>query len=162
MIVTTRDFSVATSLPLEHLQVDSFGEDDGRNLLLQVLGTNYSQASPSDQEAALSISRAFGGFPLALAQIGGFINQRRLRLGDFMKLYERNAGRIEARKSLEGDYEHTLSTVWDISFGKLMENSVSLLSVLSFLDPDCIPEEIILQGSADITGDFTFLSDELE
>jgi len=60
------------------------------------------------------------------------------------------------------DYEHTLSTVWQGSFGKLTENSTRLLNVLSFLNPDCLPEDILSQGAEGLGEEFSFLSDGME
>jgi len=60
------------------------------------------------------------------------------------------------------DYEHTLSTVWQGSFGKLTENSTRLLNVLSFLNPDCIPEDILSQGAEGLGEEFSSLSDGME
>jgi hypothetical protein len=79
-------------------------------MLLKAVGIENS--SPSDKEHAVAISRAFGGLPLALTQIGRFITQRKLSLQDFLPLYERYSSRIDARKAPGSDYEHTLSTVW--------------------------------------------------
>ncbi len=160
VLVTTRDFAVAANLPAQYLQINTMSYEDGSEMLLKAVGID--QASPSDQEDALAISKALGGLPLALAQIGGFITQRKLHLRDFLPLYERNTAKIDARKPSGGDYEHTLGTVWNVSFEKLSDHSIRLLTVLSLLDPDSVAEEVILQGSRGLDGPFSFLSDEME
>lgn len=120
------------------------------------------QTASSDLDLAFTISRTLGGLPLALAQIGGFINQRKLSLADFLRLYEKNPARIGSRRTHDGDYEYTMSTVWDVSFEKLTGDATSLLNILAFFDPDNISESILLQGSDGIDGKFSFLADELE
>ncbi|KAF4984957.1 hypothetical protein FDECE_16948 [Fusarium decemcellulare] len=160
VLVATRDFTVATSLVTKHVVVDALGDEDGSKMLLKAL--DLDRPSPDDEEHALAISRTFGGLPLALTQIGGFIKQRKMSLKEFLPLYERHSARIDARKAPGSDYEHTLSTVWDVSFEKLTEISTRLLNLLSFFDPDGISEDILLQGSQDIDDEFSFLSDEMD
>lgn len=160
VLITTRDFTVATILASQHVQVTALAEEDGSKMLLKVIGSE--NASPSDTQHAFAISRAFGGLPLALTQVGGFIMQRRLSLQDFLPLYEKYSSKIDSRKVPGSDYEYTLSSVWDVSFGKLTEDSTRLLNVLSFFNPDCIPEEILSQGSGGLDDEFTFLVDEME
>jgi hypothetical protein len=160
VLLTTRDLAVATSLAAQHVQVDALSEDDGSKLLLKAIDVDH--ASPADAEHARAISRTLGGLPLALAQIGGFVTLRKLSLHEVLPLYERYSTRIHARKAPGSDYQHTLSTVWDVSFDKLTETSTTLLRLLSFFDPDGISEDILLQGSDGLDEKFAFLSDELE
>ncbi len=55
-----------------------------------------------------------------------------------------------------------MSTVWNFSFERLTKTSAQLLNLLSFFDPDSIPEDILLHGSQGLDDEFAFLSDELE
>jgi hypothetical protein len=129
-------------------------------MLLKALDLHHP--SLDDKQHAYAISKTFGGLPLALAQISGFIQQRKVSLKEFLPLYERYSVKIDTRKAPGCDYEHTLSTVWSVSFKKLTETSTSLLNLLSFCDPDGISEDILLQGSQNIGDEFSFLSDEME
>lgn len=129
-------------------------------MLLKAL--NIGAASQADLQNASNISRSLGGLPLALAQIGGFVTQRKLSLQEVLPLYERYAAKIDARKAPRSDYEHTLSTVWDVSFQKLSANPTRLLYLLSYFDPDGISEDILIHGSEGLSESFAFLSDELE
>ncbi|KAK5630391.1 hypothetical protein RRF57_006106 [Xylaria bambusicola] len=160
VLLTTRNFTVATALAGQYIQVDTLSDSDGSELLLKAAGLDINSESNMDQ--ALAISRAFGGFPLALTQIGGFIAQRKLSLQGFLPLYERNSAKIDARKAPGSDYEYTLSTVWDLTFRDLSETSAQLLNLFSFFDPDGISEDILLQGSHGLDERFSFLSDEME
>lgn len=160
ILVTTRDLTVATSLVTTHVSVDALGDEEGSRLLLKALDLHDS--APDDRQHAVAITKTFGGLPLALAQIGGFIKQRKLSLNEFLPLYERNSSKIDARKTPGSDYEHTLSTVWNVSLEKLTETSTCLLNLLSFFEPDVIPEDILLQGSRNMDDEFSFLCDEME
>ncbi|KAI5457573.1 P-loop containing nucleoside triphosphate hydrolase protein [Mariannaea sp. PMI_226] len=141
LLLTMRDFTVATSLVNKHLLVDALGDEDGRKMLLKAL--NLDHTSPDHAQHAFAISKTFGGLPLALTQIGGFIKQRKMSLKEFLPLYERYSAKIDARKAPGSDYEHTLSM-------KLTETSTRLLNSLSFLTPMNIDDE------------FSFLSEELD
>ncbi|TGJ79179.1 hypothetical protein E0Z10_g9594 [Xylaria hypoxylon] len=160
VLLTTRNFAVATTLAAQYMQVDTFSDNDGSELLLKAIGQDHTTAS--DAEHAISISRAFGGLPLALTQVGGFIAQRKLSLHSFLPLYERNSAKINARKAPGSDYEHTLSTVWDFAFKDLSETATCLLNLLSFFDPDGISEDILLRGSSGLGDGLSFLTDEMD
>lgn len=79
-----------------------------------------------------------------------------------MPLYEKNSARIDARKVGIGSYEHTLSTVWDMSLSKVTGESRELLSVLAYFQPDAISEEILSEGSSHVDQEkFGFFEDEM-
>ncbi|KAI0157224.1 hypothetical protein GGR57DRAFT_461278 [Xylariaceae sp. FL1272] len=163
ILLTTRDFDVARNPAAECIQIDPFDVAEGCTMLLKQIGLDPSVSS--NQQHAEDITKALGGLPLALSQIGGFIAQRRLALKDFLALYERNAAKIDARKITKDDYEYTLSTVWNVSFEKLPEDSTKLLNMMVFFDPDSIDEEIFFEGSqtdVDLDPDFEFLADEMD
>lgn len=131
-------------------------------MLLKAVGIDEASSS-DDTQQGLAISRTFGGLPLALAQIGGFITQRKLALHEVLPLYSRYSTKLDARKAPGSDYEHTLSSVWDVSFERLTDSPTRLLSLLSFLDPDGIHEDILLRGAEGLDDEsLSFLTDEFE
>ena len=92
------------------------------------------------------------------------MSQRKIPLSDFLPLYEKHTARIDKKKPAGSDYEHTLSTVWDVSFSKLPGSSIELLNLLAFFNPDGVHEQILIEGSrdGDIKERFPFLGDEME
>jgi tetratricopeptide (TPR) repeat protein len=54
-------------------------------------------------------------------------------------------------------YTHSLATVWEISIQRLSSASTMLLSILSCLDPDGVPEAMIRQGTKESV-ELAFLS----
>lgn len=61
------------------------------------------------------------------------------------------------------DYEHTLSTVWEMSLANLTGDSYKLQNLLAFFEPDAIHELILLEGSKQVAEtEFDFLKDEME
>lgn len=163
ILLTTRDFDVANNPAAQCLHVEPFDDIEGSTMLLKQIGLD--PAVPANKEHATAITQVLGGLPLALGQIGGFIAQRRLPLKGFLALYEKNAAKIDARKTGKVDYEHTLSTVWDVSFQKLPENATKLLNMLIFFDPDGVDEAIFLERSQTEPGidhEFEFVADDME
>ena len=161
VLLTTRDFNASHTLTALGWQVRPFDEEAGAQLLLDITGFNAELES--NRSEAKDIARTLGGLPLALNQIGGFISQRKIPLQDFLPLYERNAAKIDSRKTGLTDYEHTLSTVWEISLNRLSGDSIELLQVMAFLQPDSIHEEMLIEGSK-MSGhtELQFMQDEME
>lgn len=161
VIITTRDFNAAHSLASVGYHVKPFDDSTGSKALLELIGLDSTLKS--NHAKATEISQALGGLPLAISQIGGFIVQRRLPLKDFLPLYERNSTKIDCRRTGLSDYDHTISTVWEMSLSNLGGDSCNLLSLLAFLEPDAIHEEILLEGSKEVYNtQFDFLKNEME
>jgi hypothetical protein len=78
--------------------------------LLDILGLD-SESTSHQAEAKLITSKP-GGLPLALNQIGGFIAQRQMPLGNFLAFYDRNSLSVDEKGSESMDSSHTLATVW--------------------------------------------------
>ncbi|KAF2234366.1 TPR-like protein [Viridothelium virens] len=161
VLLTTRDFNAAHAPATSGLHVQPFDYILGSQLLLDIIGLDVNVES--NRLKAEEIARTLGGLPLALNQIGGFITQRKMPLQDFLPLYERNAPRIDSRKTGLSDYDHTLSTVWEMSLTRLSGDSVELLQLMAFLEPDSIHEEILVEGSKNSgESQFQFMQDEMD
>jgi hypothetical protein len=161
VLLTSRDFNAARSPASAGFHVQPFDDATGSDVLLHLVGLETNL--PSNQEKARVITHALGGLPLAINQIGGFISQRKFPLQDFLPLYERNSAKIDARKTGLSDYEHTLSTVWEISLSKLTGDPCTLLNLLVFFEPDAIHEVVLTEGSKSLDdNEFEFLHDEME
>jgi hypothetical protein len=128
-------------------------------MLLRLIGLDTQL--PSNQEKAEAISHALGGLPLALAQIGGFISKRKIPLQEFLPLYERHSATIDSKKIGISNYEHTLSTAWEMSLSKLSGDSGNLLNLLIFFEPDAIHELVLIEGSKLLDNEFEFLQDDM-
>jgi hypothetical protein len=161
VLLTSRDSAAWFGTTAESCKVQPFDDEAGVSAFLGLIGRGtYSE---SEGTAAKKIMQTLGGLPLAINQISGFIVQQRLALEDFLPLYERNSTKIDAKKSTRGDYEHTLSTVWELALSQLPGPSRTLQTILVFLDPDKVHESVLREGGEQIQeGDFEFLGDEME
>ncbi|KAF2791049.1 TPR-like protein [Melanomma pulvis-pyrius CBS 109.77] len=161
VLLTTRDASAVHSPASKGFHVQPFNDTDGSEVLLKLVGLD--SASTSNRDKAVAITKSLGGLPLALTQIGGFIVQRKLPLQNFLPLYERNASKIDARKAGINDYEHTLSTVWEMSMSKLEGDAHNLFNILPYFQPDGIDEMLLIQGSSSVDDPvYGFLHDEMD
>ncbi|KAI9846534.1 MAG: hypothetical protein M1837_003955 [Sclerophora amabilis] len=161
ILLTTRDFTAGFGTSTEGLHVRPFDEEAGISAFLGLVGRDPQDSSA--KASAKEIVQVLGGLPLALNQIGGFIVQQRLALEKFLPLYERNSAKIHARRLIRGNYEHTLSTVWELALGQLSGPSSTLQKLLAFFDPDKIHESVLQEGADQTHGkEYDFLHDEMD
>ena len=161
ILLTSRDSNAVSTVASHGLHLQPFGESTGASILLQLLGIDT--ANEEQQIEARKITRALDGLPLALDQIAGFLSQRRVRLQDFLPMYERNSAKINARRHGFNEYPHTLATVFDMTLANLDGPALHLQNLLSFLEPDAIAEKIFEDGAELVQdADFEFLADEME
>ena len=147
IIVTTqlryfkRFTDVFLDLPLESLDTAA-----GFGLLFETLGKHSWPQSEKEEDTVHEILDIVGRLPLAITTIGGHIKQSGSTLPEFLKhLKQSNSIWAISGRSFVETYERTLRTVFDIALSELPSDSArSLLHILSFLNPDCIPEEMFL------------------
>ncbi|KAJ4415136.1 hypothetical protein N0V82_007506 [Gnomoniopsis sp. IMI 355080] len=105
-----------------------------------------------EDDTARQISDAIGGVPLAISQMAGIIRRQDLTLSEFLELYkdhEEQASLYETKFDTNLiTYRHSLSTVW--AFEKLKPQARQLLELISFLDPDAIGEDLLMQISMEL------------
>lgn len=163
VLITSRNSSLAFDPAAGGTNLSPFNEEDGSQAFLRLM--DLDPHTSTNKKDAAKISKVFGGLPLALNQIAGFIKQRRIRLSDFLSLYEKNADKIDSSKTGVSDYEHTLSTVWRLSLDNLSGNSRCLQEILAFLDPDRIDERLLIEGSQiveNLDPDLSFMMEEFD
>jgi hypothetical protein len=105
----------------------------------------------NSEEASQAIARRLDGLPLAIAQIAAIIRRRNLLLAEFLELYQEDTDLYDLqclRIGSQRGYEHSIASVW--ALGDLDEGATALLNVISFLDPECIQEEILTGTFLDI------------
>lgn len=105
-----------------------------------------------EEDTARQIANALGGVPLAISQMAGIIRRQDLTLSEFFELYtdhEERASLYETKFDTNlVTYRHSLSTVW--AFEKLKPQARQLLELISFLDPDVIGEDLLIEASVEL------------
>lgn len=133
VLVTTRNHTLSFEPCGVGIEISTFATHEGSVLLLHLL--NRSQTSDST-ESAYELSKRLSGHALAIYQIAGLIQSRAWSIADFVKMYDKNAKRVHH----VSQGKRSLGTVWQLSFDSLDTESSKVLGVLSFLDPDSIPQ----------------------
>ena len=123
ILLTSHDSATGFTVSAKECPVRPFDDETGTSVFLRLV--NRDVQTLTDRAAAVDITRALGGLPLAIHQVSGFIIQQRLELVDFLPLYERNSAKIDSRKVGRANYEHTLSTVWVVQLR--LHNALLLL-----------------------------------
>lgn len=142
-MITTRKYAVASQLIDRGIEVKEFSVDDGAELLLFLLPSR--QFSQAKKEAALEVSRVLNAYALAISQMAAYMNARSTSINKILGLQEKYLKTLHREKRpgwMYQGYNHALDTVWDISFKALDETSMSCLTVMSFLAPDSISEQL--------------------
>jgi len=117
---------------------------------LIALNADALQATPENQALAELITREMGGLPLALDQIGAYLETTGSSLAAYWQLYQQH--RIDLLKDYRGMLvDHLpIATTWSLSIARVEERNpaaVDLLRLCAYLSPDAIGEDILIQGA---------------
>lgn len=118
--------------------------EEGSRLLLRLI--QCDQPSEKDVASAKGVSEMVGGLPIAIAHMAGFMFTSKTSPTELQeKLMTREAYDIWRKPKLWTTplYEQTLDKVWQIALRELPESAVKLLLVLSMLNADAIPDEML-------------------
>jgi tetratricopeptide (TPR) repeat protein len=155
LILTSRDPAVAPWARL--IRVTRLSPEEGARVLLRRAGrlmddASLDLASPVDRDAALAISQAVDGLPLALDQAGAYMIEAPVDPAEYRELYESEGselrahrGRLSDRDSVERTFALALASV-----GAVNPAAGDLLRVCAFLGSEAIPEEIFLDGASEL------------
>lgn len=110
-----------------------------------------TKADASQREALSAIVEKLGGLPLAINQMSSIFRELRLSYIDFLQFYNEE-GIEQLHKNLPDstypENARSLATVWALD--RLSPKTRALLQVVCLLDPDDIPEELLVDESSEI------------
>lgn len=126
-----------------------------RAKILETPHIPLSQVSDVDQKVASELVKAMGGLPLALDQVGAYIEETRCGLSSYLNLYEKQRDALLKRRG-RWSHEHpeAVATTWFLNFEQvehLNPRAAELLRFFAFLAPDAIPEELIKEGAGKLS-----------
>ena len=144
IIVTSQvagSFSQALSF---HIVPPPLSTEEGSRLLLELMQCN--QPSEQDMASAEGVSDMVGGLPIAIAHMAGYMFtsktsprelRQRLETEEVYEIWQK------AKPCITPLYEETLDRVWHIALKELSASAIELLYVISMLNPDAIPDELL-------------------
>jgi hypothetical protein len=120
--------------------------NDGASVLLQKLSLRH--AEPDSLETCATISGRLGGLPLAIVQMAYSIRHKHLSLKEFVEYYEHDAKTFQESTVPGLTKYQTIASTWNIE--GLSPSALATLQVISVLDPDFIPEDVLVTGAVDV------------
>ena len=157
VLLTTRLQALGTLA--QSIEVEKMGLDEGVMFLLRrtkllSADAELDQSTQENQEPAVEIVTALDGLPLALDQVGAYIEETHCSLAHYLILYGTSRKELLRRRGrFPADHPDSVAITWSISFQKVEHESMAaadLLYLLAFLDPEAIPEEIIIKGAPEL------------
>ena len=138
--------------PKEVIQLNGLSIEEGTDFLLE--RTGLVDCDDKEKEAATQLAREFtseefGILPLGLEQAAAYIDNSVTRsFAQYLAAYRARKLKLLERAGPElGKYKETVLTTWDLNFKAIeSEAAVDLLRISSFLSPDRIPFELIVDG----------------
>lgn len=129
-----------------HIEPSPLSIEESSSLLLEL--THCNQPSEKDVASAECISRMVGGLPIAITHMAGYMFTSKTHPEELQRMLEtREVYNIWLKMKTWTTplYEQTLETVWNIALQELSESAIKLLYVISMLNPEAIPEDMLVQ-----------------
>ena len=149
VLLTSRDPIGKTSFYTENSGID-ISKLSLKDTIAFISFLTKSTPDSDDGRSLRSIAEVLDGLPLAIEQMSSVIRRLRVSYADFLHLYQKENWRLHELVPQEdqGIYQHTLATVWSLQ--QFSEGGETLLQILSMLDPDSIPETLLVRYSGKI------------
>ena len=156
VLLTTRAQAtgkIAKSLAIERLEPSESMQLLLRRAKLLASDEPLDNVSRAVRTSAQALVEELDGLPLALDQVGAYIEETGCSLAEYLALYRsRRLALLKRQSSISADYPHSVASTWSLSFQQVEQANpaaAELLRLCAFLYPDAIPEEIITEGAAE-------------
>ena len=145
-IIITSQLLSLTQVVRTSIALDPFLPDAGASFLLNYMRKDVTNGPTYD--AALEICKMVGGVPIALAHVAGTLIDSQISLQECARRFRKQdtSGFLNAatRPDALHAYNKRLSLVWDVAYSELSPLARRVLDVLSFLNADSIPENLLI------------------
>jgi tetratricopeptide (TPR) repeat protein/transcriptional regulator with XRE-family HTH domain len=154
ILLTTR--AQAMGRLAQRIDVEVMSPEVGALFLLRRAGliapdATLNDVPPGEHALTLEMVRELGGLPLALDQAGAYMEESPCSLADYVQVYRKERLTLLSRRGgIIEDHPEPVATTWSLSFEQVQQANpaaADLLRCCAFLDPDAIPEELILAGA---------------
>jgi hypothetical protein len=140
VLITSRDAFAKHNLHTSHgIDLEPLTQRVSEDLIQRLTKV---KAEGEQQEALAELAREMGGFPLTIQTISGVFRQKSTSYKSFLN-YFRQEGieHVYEQGATQAERFRSFATLWALD--GLSQKTRALLEVLSILDPDNIPEEIL-------------------
>ncbi|KAM0723420.1 hypothetical protein Q7P37_000406 [Cladosporium fusiforme] len=146
VLVTSRDVHAKDQTYTANvgIEVTPFGVEESSDMMRQLIPSHMFDGQ---ETYVREIAEKLGGLPLLLTQMSGMMTRLRLSCRDFLRLCEE---RDIEHLDWFGDDTSRSAQVSKIStslgLDGLSAGSLALLRMSSLLDPDCIPDDVLIKA----------------
>jgi tetratricopeptide (TPR) repeat protein len=107
------------------------------------------QLTQMDTETIREIVSTMDGFPLALDQVGSYIEATHCSPSDYLQMYQTSQLYLLSEREHHADHPTSVTRTFTLIFEQLKRTpeAVELLTVCAFLAPEAIPESFIREGA---------------
>jgi tetratricopeptide (TPR) repeat protein len=112
----------------------------------QAIAFLQQRTGQSDAEAAATLAEVLGDLPLALEQVGAYIESTRTSLTQYLTWFKDRHDELWTEQHPPLAYPHTVATAWNLSMEQIHAESAAsseLLTLYAYLAPDDIPQTLI-------------------
>jgi tetratricopeptide (TPR) repeat protein len=156
ILITTRSQSHVPEIGAQSIDVDEMTQEEAMDFLLQRAriierASSHTSALQADQTLARTITETLGRLPLALDQAGAYIQRTQCGLSRYYDSYQKKHEKLLHYRGASRAYLHSVASTWSLNFEKVREANlvaIDLLYLLAFLNPDAIPEAILIESAA--------------
>lgn len=121
------------------MEVTSWDSQTGLKFLLHLVTRDITA---DEATSAQELSEKLSGHALAISAMAGLMHRRSLSITEFMNFYNQYPSRMHG---ISGN--RSINALWDMSFKSLDPKSLAILGVMSFVEPDSIPQALFEPGS---------------
>lgn len=149
VLITSRAHDFQTLGIVQPVEIVELSLPEAVEFLLR--RTARVDSGPDERAAAEALAQELGRLPLALEQAAAYVVAKAVSLADYLVSYKKRRLRLlEQSQPLLGDYPETVATTWHLNFEEVRKHppAAALLRFVSFLAPDAIPIELLLDGAA--------------
>jgi hypothetical protein len=142
-LITTRNPTFGFELSDREMEIINWDNDTGLRFLLHLLSSDISaELQEGEATSAHQLSEKLRGHALAISTMAGLIHRRALSITEFKEFYDQHPNEVHG---ISGN--RSINALWEISFKSLDPQSHAILGVMSFIEPDSIPQVLFEPSS---------------
>jgi tetratricopeptide (TPR) repeat protein len=138
LLITSRDPNWGGTADV--LQVRQFQREESVDFLIE-------HTNETDRKLAGQLADLMGDLPLALEQARAYMTETGTSMAQYVELFQTRQAEMLGRGTDSQDYQHTVATTWELALEQLSPEAAALLNLCSFLAPDQIPQDVIVNGA---------------
>ncbi len=153
IIVTSRDPN-ASSIFFDSfaIELQPLSQKDGAALLCQLTGKD---PTPDEAQECEALVEHLGGLPLAISHVGGYLNATQISFEEYAREFEtlfHNTSSFDRSERSAMLFGAKFSSIIGVALTELHPDSLKLLRILSFWNPDIISEALFHHLQATVFG----------